>query len=233
LLKDKRALLIVDDVWESDAAIPFKVGGPDCVTLITTRRRDLAYELGATAGDVYLLDKLSEEKAFELFAQLAPTVVDRYANQSHRLVVDLEGLPLALRVAGRLLELEASASFDITTSFKRLGDEADLLRAKAPDDRFDPQAGTTPTISLLLRQSTDRLDPQTLDCFALLGAFAPKPATFDLDAMRGVWQVADPTPTARTLVDRGLLEPLQSLGRFWMHSILVLHASALLDDETS
>jgi hypothetical protein len=62
----------------------------------------------------------------------------------------------------------------------------------------------------------------------MLGAFAPKPATFDLEAMRVVWDVDDPIPTVRRLVDRGLLAPIVSQGRFQMHAVLVKHAQALL-----
>jgi hypothetical protein len=72
------------------------------------------------------------------------------------------------------------------------------------------------------------LDPETCERFAMLGAFAPKPATFDATAMKFVWDVADPMPTVRQLIDRGLLEPIVSQGRFQMHAVLVKHAQALL-----
>jgi len=57
--------------------------------------------------------------------------------------------------------------------------------------------------------------------------FIPKPATFDLGAMAALWEINDPRPTVRTLVNRGLLEPLTG-GRFQMHALLVLHAKSLL-----
>jgi hypothetical protein len=158
-----------------------------------------------------------------------PLVAEKYPLECHQLVSDLEGLPLALRVAGRLLEHEANAGFDVTETFTRLRTQADLLKEKAPEDRFDPRTGTTPTIEVLLQKSTDRLDDATREYFAYLGAFAPKPATFDLSAIKDVWAVADPKPIVLSLVDRGLLEPIPALGRFWMHAVLVLHATALLE----
>jgi hypothetical protein len=87
---------------------------------------------------------------------------------------------------------------------------------------------TTPTVAALLRRSTDSLDELTRQRFALLGLFVPKPATFDLQAMSAVWDVPDARPTARTLVNRGLLEPVSG-GRFQMHALLVLHAQSLLE----
>lgn len=71
------------------------------------------------------------------------------------------------------------------------------------------------------------LDPYTRDCFAYLGVFASKPATFDLDAMSSVWQTEDPRPVVRELADHGLLEPAGD-GRFQMHALLVQHARSLL-----
>ena len=104
------------------------------------------------------------------------------------------------------------------------------FEAQAPADRVELANETTPTIAALLQKSTDRLDPQTRDCFAYLGPFAPKPATFDLDAMKAVWQVQDPKSVVRTLVDRGLLEYVPSLERYQMHALLVMHANSLLTD---
>jgi hypothetical protein len=75
----------------------------------------------------------------------------------------------------------------------------------------------------LLKRSTDSLDEETRLRFALLGLFVPKPAAFNLQAMAAAWDVDDPKPTARKLVNRGLIEPLNG-GRFQMHALLVLHA---------
>lgn len=229
VLADKRALLIVDDVWEADAAQPFRVGGPRCATLYTTRFPAVARSIAVTPEDVYVLDRLSDDDGVSLLGRLAPAVVQGYPGQCRQLVADLEGLPLALRVAGRLLERDNSAGFDVEDLFSALGSEAALIGETAPEDRFDSRKGTTPTIDLLLSKSVDRLDRAAQECFVALGAFAPKPATFDLDALRAVWMTSDPRPTALELVDSGLLEPIPSQGRFWMHAILVMYAMALLE----
>jgi hypothetical protein len=177
------------------------------------------------------LNELTEDKALELLHALAPTVVSAHPNESRELVKELEGLPLAIQVAGHMLNVEASYGFGVTDLIGKLREGAKLLEAKAPTDRTDLANETTPTIAVLLQRSTDRLDQLTRDCFAYLGAFASKPATFDLAAMKAVWQVEDPKPIARTLVDRGLLEPVPTLGRFQMHVVLVMHARSLLTGE--
>ncbi|MEI8305696.1 MAG: tetratricopeptide repeat protein [Chloroflexales bacterium] len=230
MLKDKRYLLIVDDAWQAEHVLPFNVGGSGCALLITTRLPEVARVIASTPDDVYVLGVLSEVDALALLRTLAPTVVAQNEATSRELVNDLEGLPLAIQVAGRLLYTEASYGFGVTQLLADIREGAKLIEAYAPADRADIANETTPTIAALLKKSTDRLDAHTLDCFAYLGAFAPKPATFDAEAMKAVWEVDDPRPTIRTLVNRGLLEPTDN-GRFWMHAILVVHARSFLTEE--
>ncbi|PYJ68745.1 MAG: hypothetical protein DME76_11320 [Verrucomicrobia bacterium] len=233
LLRNRRVLLIVDDIWEAAAAVPFKVAGSGCCTLFTTRMADVARELATTPNDLYVLGQLDDQKALELLARLAPTMAEEHPAESRQLVSDLEGLPLAIRVAARLLEAEAQMGWGVQDLLAELSASSKLLAETAPDDRLDPRTGTIPTVSLLLKQSTDRLDEATRDRYAYLGAFAPKPATFDLDAMQAVWladDLEDAKTTARNLADRGLLEPIIGTGRFQMHAVLVLHAKSLLEE---
>lgn len=232
VLERKRALLVVDDAWAADDAAPFKqVLGPLCALLVTTRFEDVARALAdLPAEQIFRLGVLSDERGLELLRRLAPSVVRGEPLRSQELVRDLEGLPLAIRVAGRLLEAEAALGMDVTPLMDELRDSHRLLDARAPDDRFDPHTGTTPTVQLLLKSSSDRLSTEVRERFALLGAFAPKPATFDAGALKFVWETEDSFPTVRELVDRGLLEPVVSTGRFQMHALLVKHARSLLDD---
>ncbi len=228
LLRDKRRLLIIDDVWRAADALPFQVGGAGCGILITTRDRGVAHALAPTVDDIYRLDVLTDEKALELLQRLAPSVVVKYPKESRELVRELEGLPLAIQVAGHLLQAEAELGFSVVQLLASLREGAALLQADAPADRMDLARETTPTVAALLKKSTDLLDPNTRECFAYLGPFAPKPATFDLAALQAVWQMKNPKPVVRVLVDRGLLEPVPETGRFQMHALLVMHARTLL-----
>jgi hypothetical protein len=228
LVQTKRMLLIVDDAWEAEHALPFRVGGRDCAMLITTRVNQVAAALAPTPDAIYTLAVLSDTQALELLGMLAPTVVAQHVEPCRALVHELEGLPLALQVAGHLIAVEDSYGFGVGELLAELRAGTKLLEAQAPADRADLATETTPTVAVLLQKSTDRLDPHTRDCYAYLGSFAPKPATFDLAAMQAVWEVDDPKPIVRALVDRGLLEPVA--GRFQMHALLVLHARSLLTD---
>ncbi len=228
LLRNKRILLIVDDVWETEHAMPFKVGGRECAMLITTRVSNVARSLAHTPNDIYNLPVLTDDKSLELLQKLVPLVVAQHPEQSLELVHELEGLPLALQVAGHMLNVEISYGFGVVELLAELREGSKLLEAKAPADRVDIANETIPTVAVLLQKSTERLDNLTRECFACLGAFAPKPASFDLRAMQSIWKLKDPKPVARQLIDRGLLEPIPN-ARFQMHALLVLHAKSLLE----
>jgi hypothetical protein len=230
ILRDKRSLLIVDDVWRTEHATPFRVGGQLCAMVVTSRLNDVAIALAPTAFDLYRLPVLTDHAAFELLSQLAPETTRQYPDAARELVRDLEGLPLAIHVAGRLLHSEAQLGWGVRELLVEIRRGAGLLTARAPSDMLGATVDTTPTVAALLKRSTDVLDAETRLCFAYLGLFVPKPASFDLDAMAVAWNVADPRPSARVLVSRGLLEPVGG-GRFQMHSLLVMHARSLLDEE--
>lgn len=229
LLRDRRMLLIIDDVWQAADAQPFLVGGQSCRTLLTTREPDVARKLGLPDKSVYRLLVLSEEDSIELIRQLSPDSVAQDEQGVRRLVQELEGLPLALKVAGSLLAAEAPLGWGVSDLLDELAEGTRLLKESAPADRTDLSGQTTPTVAALLRKSTDRLDVLTRKQFAFLGVFAPKPATFDLAAIAAAWGVENPRSTIRELERRGLLEPYQEDGevRFQMHALLTVHAKTM------
>ena len=229
VLRDKRMLLIIDDLWQVEHAAPFKVGGHACALIMTSRLNDVAQALAPTSYDLYRLPVLTDEPALELLGILSPETVAGYPDEARKLVRDLEGLPLAIQVAGRLLQNEAHLGWGVGELLAELREGAKLLTAQAPGDMMGAGRDTTPTIAALLKRSTDLLEPEMRERFAYLGLFAPKPATFDLQAMAVTWDLSDPRPTVRVLVNRGLLEPVSG-GRFQLHALLALHARSLLEE---
>ena len=228
LLRAKRVLLIVDDVWQAEQATPLLAGGPGTAALLTTRSTEEAYRLASAPDDIYVLGVLTEDDGLALLRTLAPSVVAEHPGPSAELVAEVEGLPLALQVAGRLLAAEAHLGLGVSSLLTDLREGSKLLSAQAPADRADLVTAATPTVAALLAQSTNRLPAALREQFGYLGAFAEKPATFDIEAIATVWGVPDPLPGVRTLVGRGLLEPSGD-GRFQMHALLAMHAQALLD----
>ncbi|WP_405593536.1 NB-ARC domain-containing protein [Streptomyces sp. NBC_01092] len=223
-LRDSSTLLVIDDAWHAEDASAFLVGGERCSALVTTRVTEVAQHLDPRH---YPLPVLSDDAALELMDRLAPHVVKGHREEMLVLVRELEGLPLALRVAARLLASEQRNGWGITELIHELREGAALLAAQAPADRADLANGTTPTIEALFARSTDLLPPPARMRFAALGAFAQRPATFDLSAVAAVWDVPDARPDVRLLISRGLLEPVANL-RFQLHGLLAVHARTLL-----
>src|SRR5262249_18506542 len=112
-------------------------------------------------------------------------------------IEEMECLPLSIQVAGRLLHVEASRGFDVTELLRELREGITLLHAHAPVSQAEVSTETVPTVTFLLARSTDRLEAETQERFAQLGAFAPKPATFDLAALRVAWGTQEPEPTGK------------------------------------
>ncbi|MEQ8675746.1 MAG: BTAD domain-containing putative transcriptional regulator [Aggregatilineales bacterium] len=225
-LKSQRMLIVVDDVWDVAHVTPFRVGGSQCVMLMTTRLNSVVQSVAVRPQDIYKLPILSDMDSIALLETLAPVAVQEAPDEIRALVHDLEGLPLALQVAGRLLRAEASMGWGVKKLLNELRHDARLLAENAPADRQDSQDEVPLTVEALLRKSTNLLDAESRERFALLGVFAPKPAYFDEDALQAVWAVDEPRKTIRLLVERGLLEPATQ-GQFQIHALLVMHAKSM------
>lgn len=100
LLKDQAILLVLDDAWQAEHARPFLVGGPLSQTLITTRRTDVAEEVGAR---IYDLNVMTENEALELLAARLGRSIAPEEQPAARAVAEAVGrLPLALALAAAL-----------------------------------------------------------------------------------------------------------------------------------
>jgi tetratricopeptide (TPR) repeat protein len=229
LLRDRRVLLVLDDVWEAEHARPLAVGGPESATIATTRSRGVARGM-APGGTVLELDPLTDAEAVSLLEQLAPSLDQDDRGRLDELTAKLGRLPLALMVAGRLLEEEAMLGLGVGGLLAELEQGERLLAAAVPPDLLDLVEATTPTVAALLGRSTDALADDERERFARLGAFEPGPASFDLPAAGVVLDDAGEQgarASLRTLVGRGLVDPDGS-GRFSLHPVLSMQARSLL-----
>lgn len=238
VLRGKDVLLVADDVWtEEMGKVLIKVVDPESNTLlITTRFTDVATALEdkPSRDQIYILEVLSEPHAFKLLETLAPEPVHEYQDKMPDLIKTLEGLPLALQVAGRLLDLRYSMNLDVESLLDELINDYNTLLAQGDPNRLlDEETGQTPTIELLFKRSVQTLTEEGQMAFAALGVFREKPATFALEAMKDVWEIESPDYLIMDIVGRGLLEATNDR-RFRMHQTLHMYANKLLDhyDET-
>lgn len=232
LLSDRQILIIVDDIWtEAQGNYVRQIVDLSANTvLLTTRFTDIAARLVDLPDDIYVLDSLNEKYAIELLSILAPEPVQLYEHRMPQLVKALEGLPLALRVAGPTLQHYHIMNFDIEELLDEFENDYNrLLDSPAPGDRFDVETGQTPTIELLFKRSVETLTDEARLAFAALGVFRFKPSTFDADALRSVWETTEPRNMIMTLVGRGLMDTTRD-GRYHIHQTLHMYANKLLDD---
>lgn len=88
---------MVDDVWNPEHAIHFKVGGPRCQVLITTRRADVADEVGA---ELQQMDVMTPEQALELLPARLNRPIEAVEQEEALALAKAVGyLPLALELA--------------------------------------------------------------------------------------------------------------------------------------
>ncbi|MEO1390282.1 MAG: NB-ARC domain-containing protein [Cyanobacteria bacterium J06634_6] len=101
LLRNKKVLLVVDDVWEVEHLKPFLVGGPDCRLLFTTRRANVADDIDVVP---YQLGVMSEAESLQLLENALNCPLEEPDAATAKAVVKLVGyLPLALNlIAARL-----------------------------------------------------------------------------------------------------------------------------------
>lgn len=228
LLRKKQILLIVDDVWNVRDVKPFMVGGLKCGMIITTRETSLANEIAAP-DQIYPLRVLNQKNSLELLSRIAPEVYKCHSAECAALVADLEGLPLALRVAGRLLQTEYESGLPVEKLFEEIKKGALLLQSTVPIEKMDLVKESTPSVASVLFTSLDHLDENTRECYARLSVFAETPATFSLENIRYIWQGQPAEPIVKELIGHGLLEYVQETGRYQMHALLVKLASSLVN----
>lgn len=238
LQSGKRCLFVLDDCWDAEHASPLTVGGGRCATILTTRHLPIAERFTPT-GPIPV-PRLEREDALKLLEQRAGTdTIARHHEACRELIQRLEGLPLAIVVAGAKLRRAVSHGDSVENVIHELKERTDkLLHEPVPQDVEQFLHDTeNPTVVALLQMSTDELDDETRECFAALGDAIPsEEATFDLDRMAGGWGLSRERAqaVADTLIDHGLMEPADELlgvQRYRMHDLFIQHAKTLFEEE--
>lgn len=220
---DRALLLVVDDVWSEAAAEPFMVGGPACARVVTTRQRALAKLLLPSTGVVRTLDTLDTEDALRLLTEIAPNAARHEPEGLRRLAEQVDGLPIALGLIGRMLKQEGDKPDRIRRALASLDlfGTDDLPRAiEASFDALGASLGASRDASIrgdLLRRAVESLS-----------ILRPDPAWFDRALAQTVTEVGDAEldEVLDDLCDAGLIEELDldpaagTERRFTMHRVI-------------
>ncbi|MBX5459241.1 MAG: helix-turn-helix domain-containing protein [Thermogemmatispora sp.] len=227
----RRFVLVIDDVWELEAALAFKVGGPQSVLIATTRFPRLAL---AIAGEgARTIHELESADGLALLAQWAPEVVAHDRRAALTLVEEVGGLPLALTLLGKYLQAQAHSGQPrrLQAALARLRSSHQRLHVsemRGPLEQPPHLAWGTPlSLQSAIAVSDQQLDEQVREVLRALSVFPPKPNSFSEEAALAVAQA--PPETLDALVDAGLLES-SGTGRYLLHQTIADYASAHLRD---
>ena len=227
----RKMLLVIDDAWQLEEALTFRVGGPNCAHLVTTRFPAIAAHMAV--GGATMIQELNEEQSLQLLDSLAPQVVSREAQKAHDLVQAVGGLPLALTLLGNYLRKQAYSgpARRITAALERLNDAQVRLQISEPHVPAESHPSLPIETSLSLQSViavTDQLLPAPAQlALYTLSIFPPKPNTFSEEAALAV--TASTIDELDALSDAGLLE--SNGERYTLHQVIADYAHLRLPDQ--
>ncbi|XP_060967356.1 putative disease resistance protein RGA4 [Cannabis sativa] len=179
-IRDKRFLLILDDVWNQDynkwdelRSILF-LGGKGSRVIVTTRNRSVALITGEK-HQIFELGELEYMDSSLLFLKVTEGVERNYVTDPEMIklregiVKRCSGNPLFIKVVGSLLRLKSTKEWQ---SFY--------------DKEFSDNIEIEDPVLAAVRVSYDHLSFALKDCFAYCALF-PKDYEFDVDTLVSLW----------------------------------------------
>ncbi|WP_410648909.1 ATP-binding protein [Amycolatopsis sp. cmx-4-54] len=218
LLQDRAALIVLDDAADEAQVRPLLVGGPRCLTLVTSRQMLVGLE-GASR---HALDVFGEDDAVALLSTIIGA--DRVAREPREALelVELCGrLPLALRIAGN--RLASRPTWPLSRLLDQLRDRGRRLTTLTAGDL---------DVRSVFELSYRQLSPNAAAVFRRL-SLVPA-ADFSVGAAMTLIEAADEDDAAvflEELTDASLLQTSQENGRYQFHDLLRVFATERLARE--
>lgn len=219
-------LIVIDDAWEADDANVLRCGGPNCSYLLTTRDDGIAREFAGAMGAQKVLE-LDEDYAFDLLRTLAPEACIADEAAARDLVRAVGGLPLAIELLGGYLAdpKRTALAAARAEAFRELADPTTRLRLAR--ERLGGDGSRVP-LEQTIALSLNRLQEEVVKGFYSLGAFAPKPETFSVDAAMDVTGLKASQITE--LIGLNLLETADG-ERISIHQVLASFANDRMQED--
>jgi hypothetical protein len=210
---ERHLLLVVDDVWCTEAGERFMIGGPNCARVVTTRYRKVARELMPTVDAVLEVRKLSADEGFQLLAELAPHAAAAAPQILRKIIGRVDGLPIALVLIGKMLKRDGDDAQAAHAVLQALNDIARVFHEKKPleyseahhfslGEVVEASYSALGTAGPLNRDGVPG-DPLR-DALEALSVLRPDPAWFPTALARLL--IGPPDAALKALADAGLIE---------------------------
>ena len=227
LLYGKRALLVVDDVWNPNHLEPFRVGGKGSCILVTTR------EAKVPDSSYYDLDVMDESQSLALMTQKLSEPLDAVTHKYATTFAKRVGyLPLALELAASQIEEGVTWQellSDLNAEVSRLESLNIYEQEKHPDGGQQRKYSLIACFNLSLKQ----LSNEQLSQFAWLG-IVPEDVKLTEAMAQTLWQVTSRQSRSilrnfksKALVLQGAQQP-NDLPSYRMHDLMHDLAQRLL-----
>ncbi|MBN2002010.1 MAG: tetratricopeptide repeat protein [Anaerolineae bacterium] len=217
----RRMLLVIDDAWQLEMALAFKLGGPHCAHLLTTRMPEIAQAFAG--GDALLAPELRVDDSLTLLQHIAPAAVKTNPDEVRQLAQAAGGLPLALTLIGEHLRKASQGGSPqrLQRALEQLAPTPTRMHIAHPQSPLEQHPDLPPGVPLSLQAvigvSDDALDAAARDAIRALAVFPPKPNSFSEAAALAVSAVSP--ETLDTLIDHGLLT-VGDLGAMMLHQTI-------------
>lgn len=212
LLRDARALLVVDEVTDIEQLKALSVGGSNCVRLITTEQvEEVSYTFKTRR---YAVSRLREEEALRMLIEWAGMLPDIYVPAVKEIIQRVFYLPLPLALIGA----QARQGITWLRVLEMLREEQGLLSSLSGDDPAQRQQAIGLVLRLVLARVGEAQQRRALLLGALAGGLG---RPFCAATAAACWDV--PLDEARaaleTLVETSLVQRA-SPGRYAVHAAL-------------
>ncbi len=234
MIGTRRMLLVIDDAWSVEAALAFRLGGPNCAHLVTTRLPEVA---DAFAGEETIsVRELGEAEGLNLLERLAPGVIEASLDEVQELVHAVGGLPLPLTLMGNYLRVQMRNRQPrrLRAALDRLHQMKERLRLGQPQAGLERHPSLSEGVPLsqleVIKISDEALDEEARQALRAFSVFPSKPNAFSEEAALAV--AATSIKTIDTLTDFGLVESI-GFGRYTLHQTISDYAKIELTDNTA
>ncbi len=227
LLSDKKALLVVDDLWNVDDIEPFQIAGQGCRVLVTTR------ETPVKGASRYDLDIMTQEQSLELLTScLINQLTSEELEQAKTLAKTVGYLPLALELAAA----QISEGFTWDELLSGLQEELETLDRLEAEETPSEEKRKNYSLIASFNLSLKRLSPERLKQFAWLGVL-PDDVTITEKMATTLWDCSliKAKKTLIYLRNKALLLPGVSSDEgtsYRLHDLLLETARTLLTSPT-